>query len=37
VGSKNSWQLAEVRGDATPYGPQYLLRRVRWDPDAVRD
>jgi SRSO17 transposase len=34
---KNSWQLAEVSGDATPYGLQHLLRRARWDPDAVRD
>src|ERR671915_560648 len=34
---KNSWQLAEVSGDASPYGLQHLLRRARWDPDAVRD
>jgi SRSO17 transposase len=34
---KNSWQLAEVSGDATPYGFQHLLRRALWDPDAVRD
>jgi SRSO17 transposase len=34
---KNSWQLAEVSGDATPYGFQHLLRRARWAPDAVRD
>src|SRR5918999_2436912 len=34
---KNSWQLAEVSGDATPYGLQHLLRRALWDPDAVRD
>ena len=34
---KNSWQLAEVSGDATPYGVQHLLRRALWDPDAVRD
>jgi SRSO17 transposase len=32
---KNSWQLAEVSGDATPYGLQHLLRRALWDPDAV--
>jgi SRSO17 transposase len=37
VERKNSWQLAEVGGDATPYGLQHLLRRARWDPDAVRD
>ena len=34
---KNSWQLAEVSGDATPYGLQHLLRRTLWEPDAVRD
>jgi SRSO17 transposase len=34
---KNSWQLAEVSGDASPYGLQHLLRRARWEPDAVRD
>src|SRR5919206_716227 len=34
---KNSWQLAEVSGDATPYGRQHLLRRARWDPDAIGD
>jgi SRSO17 transposase len=34
---KNSWQLAEISGDATPYAFQHLLRRALWDPDAVRD
>ena len=34
---KNSWQLAEVSGDATPDGLQHLLRRALWDPEAVRD
>jgi SRSO17 transposase len=34
---KNSWQLAEVSGDATPYGLQHLLRRALWNPEAVRD
>jgi SRSO17 transposase len=34
---KNSWQLAEVSGDATPYAFQHLLRRARWDPEAVRE
>jgi SRSO17 transposase len=34
---KNSWQLAEVSGDTTPYAFQHLLRRALWDPDAVRD
>src|SRR5918992_3450183 len=34
---KNSWQLAEISGDATPYGLQHLLRRALWNPEAVRD
>jgi SRSO17 transposase len=34
---KNGWQLAEAVGDATPHGVQRLLRRARWDADAVRD
>jgi SRSO17 transposase len=34
---KNSWQVAEVCGEATPYGFQYLLNRADWDADAVRD
>jgi SRSO17 transposase len=34
---KNSWQLAEVAGNATPYGIQHLLGRAGWDADAVRD
>jgi SRSO17 transposase len=34
---KNSWQVAEVCGEATPYGFQYWLRRADWDSDAVRD
>jgi SRSO17 transposase len=33
---KNSWQLAEVCGEPTPYGFQYLLNRADWDADAVR-
>lgn len=33
----NSWQLAEVCGEATPYGVQYGLNRADWDADAVRD
>jgi SRSO17 transposase len=32
----HSWPLADVSGDATPYGFQPLLRRALWDPDAVR-
>ena len=34
---KNSWQLAEVAGNATPYGIQHLLGRANWDADAVSD
>jgi SRSO17 transposase len=34
---KNSWQLAEVSGNATPYAFQHLLRRALWDPEAVRE
>lgn len=34
---KNSWQLAEVAGDATPYGLQHLLGRANWDADELRD
>lgn len=37
VERKNSWQLAEALGEATPYGKQHLLGRARWDPDVVRD
>jgi len=37
VERKHSWQMAEVGGDATPYGLQHLLRRARWDPEAIRD
>lgn len=32
---KNSWQLAEISGDATPYGFQHLLGRADWEADAV--
>ncbi len=34
---KNSWQLADVSGAATPYGFQHLLGRADWEPNAVRD
>lgn len=37
VERKNSWQLAEMVGDAAPYGLQQFLYRAVWDPDAVRD
>ena len=33
---KNSWQLAEWAGEASPYGMQYLLDRARWDAGALR-
>ena len=29
---KNAWQLAEVNGDATPYGIQHLLDALRGSP-----
>ncbi len=34
---KNSWQLAESVGAATPYGFQHLLGRADWDANALRD
>jgi SRSO17 transposase len=34
---QNSWQVAEVIGDATPSGLQPVLRRAVWEPDAVRN
>jgi SRSO17 transposase len=37
VERKNGWQVAEVNGDATPYGVQHLLGRATWDAEAVRD
>lgn len=37
VERKNSWQLAEITGDQTPYGFQHLLGRADWDADALRD
>jgi SRSO17 transposase len=37
VERKNSWQLAEALGEATPYGIQHLLGRALWEADAVRD
>ena len=37
VERKNSWQLAEVAGNSTPYGIQHLLGRANWDADVVRD
>jgi SRSO17 transposase len=37
AGRKNSWQVAEVCGELTPDGFQYVLSRADWDADAVRD
>lgn len=37
VERKNSWQLAEALGGATPYGIQHLLGRALWDVAVVRD
>jgi SRSO17 transposase len=37
VERKNSWQIAEQAGDASPYGVQHLLGRAQWSADAVRD
>jgi SRSO17 transposase len=34
---KNSWQLAEMAGDTTPYGFQHLLGRADWNPHLLRD
>lgn len=34
---KNSWQLAELSGEASPDGMQRLLNAYRWDADGVRD
>jgi SRSO17 transposase len=37
VERKNSWQLAEQAGAATPDGMQRLLNHARWDLEEVRD
>jgi SRSO17 transposase len=37
VERKNGWQLAEARGDETPYGIQQFLYRAQWEADEVRD
>ena len=33
----NSWPVAEVSGDATPYAVQPVRRRALWDPAAGRE
>ncbi|WP_229866393.1 transposase, partial [Streptomyces spinoverrucosus] len=37
VARKNSWQLAEQAGHATPDGLQHLLAGSKWEPDDIRD
>ena len=37
VERKNGWQLAEARGDKTPYAIQQFLFRGRWSADELRD
>ena len=37
VGRKNSWQIAEVVGDAIPDRMQRLLYRAEWEADGARD
>jgi SRSO17 transposase len=37
VERKTIWQRAGASGDAIPYGFQYLLGRVDWEADTVRD
>jgi SRSO17 transposase len=37
VERKNSWQLAEALGEATPYRLQHLLGRALWEAEEVRD
>lgn len=34
---KNSWRLAEMTGDHTPWAMQRLLNRAHWDADKMRD
>ncbi len=37
TGRKNTWQLAEILGNRTPYALQQFLYRSLWDADALRD
>ncbi|WP_328891081.1 IS701 family transposase [Streptomyces sp. NBC_00316] len=37
VARKNSWQLAEQAGHATPDGLQHLLAGAKWEPNDIRD
>jgi SRSO17 transposase len=34
---KNAWGLSEEAGQGDPYAFQHLLRRAKWDEEAVRD
>ena len=34
---KNGWQLAQARGDKTPYAIQQFLFRGRWSAEELRD
>jgi SRSO17 transposase len=34
---KNSWQMAELIGEAQPRGTQRILGGSRWEADGVRD
>ena len=37
VERKDTWQIAEYAGHASPYRLQNLLGRTVWDPDRVRN
>jgi len=37
VDRKNTWQLAEITGNETPYGLQNMVSQAEWDANAVRD
>jgi SRSO17 transposase len=37
ISRKNSWQMAEVIGEAQPRGTQRILGGSRWEADGVRD
>jgi len=34
---KNAWGLSEEAGQSDPYAFQHMVRRAKWDEDAVRD
>jgi SRSO17 transposase len=37
VERKNAWGLSEEAGQADPYSLQHMVRRAKWDEEAVRD